>query len=89
MPTESLQSRMSHDGKDTSAPPGDPKSLRLTPDDLGHVVRFFRILLEWDERRRTMGAPETTTEGADGDDTNGRTHTGRVVCTRLEQRPGT
>jgi hypothetical protein len=89
MPTERLGSRMAHNGKDRSAPPGDSEAVRLTPDDLGRLVRFFRILLEWDERQRTMGALEAATEGADGDDTNGRTQTSRAVRTRLEQGPGT
>ena len=89
MPTESLGSHMSHHRKDASAPPGAPESSRLQPDDWGPLVRYVRILLEWDECRRTMGAPEATTEGVNGDDTNGRPHPSRAVRTRLEQGPGT
>ena len=70
-------------GLATSAAPG------LTPTELGSVVRFVRILLDWDERLRTMTERAIEPEGADDDDAIRHLDGGRNVRAGVEQRPGT
>ena len=55
--------------------------------DLSRVVHFVRILLEWDQRQRTMTHAEST-EGSHEHAKNGASHVSGAVRARVEPRPG-
>ncbi len=56
--------------------------------DLEPAVRFVRILLEWDERRRTIHALDTPINGVDPDETSSRIYASRALRARVNQGPG-
>ena len=86
-PDQDCRARMTVDCRDVFEPRDDLGSGRFTEPN-NNLIRFFCVLLEWDERRSTMGASPSATEGVDGNDVRGRLKAGRALRAGLEQGPG-
>ncbi len=58
---------MDPNGKGATGSGGDSGRAGLTVTDQDPLVRFFRILWEWDARPHRMGPSKTVIEGAHDD----------------------
>src|SRR4051812_8504660 len=64
-------------------------SRQLEPGDLDRLIRFFRILVEWDTHRQTVGASPPTAHGVRGDDGSEDVDRSGALRARVLQGPGT
>jgi hypothetical protein len=61
-PDQRLGSRMGDQPKGPAARPNTPECRPLSASEIERLTRFVGILLEWDERRRTIEAVPRVTE---------------------------
>jgi hypothetical protein len=80
---------MDDTGRDAATRPDESPSGPLALSEMGALVQFFKVLLEWDDHQRILTGLDRITEGAHGDARNERIKTSGPLRAGLEQGPRT
>jgi hypothetical protein len=72
------------DEQKAKAGDADCNSVAWDRTEFENVVRFFKILLEWDQRAATIGAPYESNASSGNESTD----PGGLVCASVVEGPG-